>query len=878
MTLSEQTAGAARALQLHYTSCRRGRSGNAGFQVRALSAGITPDEQREIERRGVYRPPRDAPEDAGAEAITRDFPVALRFYTLESGRRALTRSCYSGRDYSGRWGNYFAHTLVFDNGSAPPLWPIDYYEWPHWHQGLEPAEDTEETPPPLPAIDLGEVEPAESFTFEEISAFLREESGRAELLARMGRAVLLSLEDSRAVVIRDKAINNPYWIASIQKLFPPLHAAELSYSSYQEDPRDCATVNATAGETDFTFGDPERRYQFYMFDLAGGRHSEVPEAADYPAAAARWLAEGPAELERFFEFMQLFAHRKVEPQLLSALHLFELYRRRDRHLEGEALAAMIRFAARWARPEGRVELMEVIAAAVERSGGLRRTEDYDGVIRFLAEGAAATGQPRHRELTFSVWLQLLDDQVVGRGHGLEVAQSCRRTLENTLGAHSGEWARRLLDTERWSGWRDRLPQLAPEALVFLLRLTWHGLDLLRRRPVCEQPEVALLVRALADRSSERGRLALMALEAVPAEAEALAAVSRLAAGEAPSAGSREESRSNRVTVGRALGRILARTPPAVATATRLELDDAAGWDLLFGEWLELRDQAEDLRKAYGEYRQTVLAAVPGYGQKCGSWVGKSLLDHVSQADGVSLALEWLASSEVDRLSADLVRRCVELANRAVELDPRSRRNQDTARLVAETAARRQIELRPDRPALRRALAGVGKARSEADLGLDALRPALAGIDAADYGYFLATFLRPALELTGAKNQHRRVLLALLRTEHPTLFEKAYRDFFRAQRKSRWSESLQGALKLWLWLDASQSADKPLARFEKTALGELVRILSRLSARRYQAVRKGVRPRLERVTARWQRVEAAVEDRKRGPLARLKGFLFRRSTA
>ncbi len=867
-----------RALQLHYTSCRRGQSGSAGFQVRAQSAGITADERREIERRGVYRPPRDAPEEVEAEAIERDYPVALRFYTLESGRRALTRSCYSGRDYSGRWGNYFAHTLVFEPDQAPPLWPIDYYEWPCWRPRLEPSEDTEEEPLPLPAVDLGEVEPAESFRLEEISEFLREEPGREELLARMGRAVFLGRKDSRAVVIRDTPTDNPFWVASVQKLFPPLHAAGLSYSSYQEDPRDCAAVNATTGETDLTFGDPERRYQFYMFDLTTGLHSEVPDGVgDYPAAAARWLAQDPAELDRFFEFMGMFEHRKIEPQLLSALHLFELYRRRDRCLEGEELAAMIRFAARWARPEGRVELMETVAGAVERTGGLRRAEDYDGVVRFLAEGAVATGLPQHRELAHAAWLQLLDQHLVARGSGLETAEACWHTLESTLTVHAEEWARSMLDASRWSDWRERLPRLAPDVLVFLLRLTWRGLELLGRRPVWEQPEVAVLIQALARQSGDIEGLTSMALEAVPAEAESLAAVSRLAGGARDG-----DPREDRSAVGRALGRVLARVPAAVAEATRLLLDDAEGWDLLFGEWLEICRIADDCRAAFERYQQTVLAAVPGYGQECRSRVGKSLLDHLPDSDGVPLALEWLSSSEVDRFSEALAGRCLELANHAVELDARSRRADHTARLVAEIAAHREIKLRPDRPALRQALAALGKARTEKELGLDVAGPALEGIDAADYRLFLGGYLQPALELTGAREQHRRVLQALLRAEHAAIFEKAYRGFFRSRHKSQWPESLQAALKLWLGLDAAKTGDRALAGLESFALKELVRALSRLPARRYQQVveriDKQISPRQRRVAARWRRIETAVAERQQGPLARLKGFLFRRSTA
>ena len=40
------------ALQLHYTSCQAGLLGSPGFQTRAISDGIVPEERVRIERMG----------------------------------------------------------------------------------------------------------------------------------------------------------------------------------------------------------------------------------------------------------------------------------------------------------------------------------------------------------------------------------------------------------------------------------------------------------------------------------------------------------------------------------------------------------------------------------------------------------------------------------------------------------------------------------------------------------------------------------------------------------------------------------------------------------------------------------------------------------
>src|SRR5579864_3093140 len=140
-----------KALQLCYTSCRRGMSGNAGFQTWCQSLGIQPDERRELERRCLYRPPRDAHPEPDRDEVEHRFPIALRYFPLDGGRAALIRSCYLGRDYSGRWGNFFAHALLLrQEPRAPACWPIDYYEWAGWRDRLTPEEESASPPPALP--------------------------------------------------------------------------------------------------------------------------------------------------------------------------------------------------------------------------------------------------------------------------------------------------------------------------------------------------------------------------------------------------------------------------------------------------------------------------------------------------------------------------------------------------------------------------------------------------------------------------------------------------------------------------------------------------------------------------------------------------------
>lgn len=124
------------AIEQHwYTSCPRGHGleNMAGFQVKARSSGITPAIDNVIrEFCQKYEGPTSAnkPESEElksgnvSEKTLQKFPVALHYYRVDQGDTfALTRVQYVGRDYSHRYGNHFAHTLVFQ---ARDLEPVGY--------------------------------------------------------------------------------------------------------------------------------------------------------------------------------------------------------------------------------------------------------------------------------------------------------------------------------------------------------------------------------------------------------------------------------------------------------------------------------------------------------------------------------------------------------------------------------------------------------------------------------------------------------------------------------------------------------------------------------------------------------------------------------
>src|SRR5262245_40044381 len=132
------------ARQYYYTSYQHQQSGRAGFQIKAMSPGITPETQAAIARLIAYRIPAAC--DVYALAT---HPVALRYDTPGSIHQAVlvcSQSC--GSDEYGRPGNFFAHALVAERELFSQVAPIFFWKSAFW-QATDPQERAEVLSLPL---------------------------------------------------------------------------------------------------------------------------------------------------------------------------------------------------------------------------------------------------------------------------------------------------------------------------------------------------------------------------------------------------------------------------------------------------------------------------------------------------------------------------------------------------------------------------------------------------------------------------------------------------------------------------------------------------------------------------------------------------------
>ncbi len=841
------------ALQLYYTSCRKGLSGGAGFQTRAASAGVSSDEQRLIERRGIYRPPRDlqAELDPGElqdlvhqmsersplEVFRLRFPKAFRSFALDSRRQAVLLSCYVGQDYSGRWGNYFTHALIVDDLAGH--WPIDLYEWDGWKQALAEGEDTEESPPPLPAADLDAVVPSPSFAFEELAEFLREEPDHRRHLAAMLRAVMLRRETSRPLVIRDSEISGLYWIACIQKAFPAACQRHLGCSSYQFDPGSCLAVNATTGATDFLFNDEERRFQFFVFDFETGRHSEVPASAgDYPETAARWMAEEPAKLRDFHDFAQRFVDVGIGPEVSHLLRLFRLSLHEPEELTAAELASTLEFARRQARDESRPAVLAPVGLAARQLTAGGDAESHAVLIHHLGREAAATGEPAHRRWALEAWVRMFDDLVAGRHRDLDRLRQLEGELLGSLAGGDRELADLFVDRAHLDSLAPRFPGLDAGTFGELLRRVLVSLEVLGRRPAWEQPEVeGFLIEPLLSDPAGRFDLVEAVLAAFRGEAEAVATVvihladrlDRKAAGRKLTRG---EARSLKTELGGVLGRVLRSDQAAPREPLLKQLDAPATYDVLLGEWEQHLLRIDEKEAAYRRYRRQVFPAKDGFAAACGAAVAEILLLQLEPERQAVQAIEWVGKRRLfDRHPKAFKERLVALAASGVPLDVKSRKARRLVEHLLDLVSRFGLA-RPPQLVLLDAVKRAGSVPQDFVRNrrkrLDTLHKALLDLGAASrsYGPFLGRFLQPVLEEVDHGEDHAKVVRAVLLPGAAHVFWELYQSFLRGKRLGDvFFAAEEAALYFWLGADIpdlrpyrSRALDLLAARIARNKLG------------------------------------------------------------
>ena len=149
--------------QIIYTSVQHclsdtelGLTNQSGLRVYSCSQGLTRENLDEVVRVCGYRLPKDNTVEysktVGDPQIPEMFPKTFRTLRLADGKLAVIQSVYSGVDYLGHEGNFFAHALIFEDFDTAFL-PELYYGSSLFKKCLNEDELKREIVPYLPCIE-----------------------------------------------------------------------------------------------------------------------------------------------------------------------------------------------------------------------------------------------------------------------------------------------------------------------------------------------------------------------------------------------------------------------------------------------------------------------------------------------------------------------------------------------------------------------------------------------------------------------------------------------------------------------------------------------------------------------------------------------------
>lgn len=283
------------AEQLIFTSCRYARGGGSGFQVKSLSPGLSALDVNKIVQRSDYQ--RPVPTDGVVAEAAADCPVAVRWYALPSGGWALTRMVYVGTDYTGRPGNFLAHTLAFAADEAGRIDPIAWLDWDGWLDALPPGSDDS---PDVPALAPARWIPAAPLHAPPLPA-----GANAALLARALAAMFEAAATRRALVMLTTANENVEWLRLLSCCLPLSHVAQTEFSSYEHNlrrlPALAMTVDGTAIDAQ-----SDRQNGFVCANLIDASREPVSDAAglSYGKTVARIVFECRELLPRFIQLLR----------------------------------------------------------------------------------------------------------------------------------------------------------------------------------------------------------------------------------------------------------------------------------------------------------------------------------------------------------------------------------------------------------------------------------------------------------------------------------------------------------------------------------------------------------------------------------------------
>lgn len=803
------------AHQFYYTSCKIGLSGYAGFQTRAESTGLALEDRRELERKSGYQPPRDTERatEAGGDLLAEACPQSYKVIQLASGRTAVLQISYSGEDYSGRFGNYFAHGLVFD-GRPGDSWPVDLFAWPRWVKALNEAE-ADKDPEPLPMISLDELAIGDDFGFPELQDFLSEDASRRDDLAKMVSSVFAGASDGRKLLIREvSAVGAMYWVACVLKAFPRTCQAGLTCSTFQFDPRGTLAINATLGETDFLFDEGERKYQFYVFDFLTQNHSALDvETHEYPSTVASWMASDPERLLRFHDFAEHFTLSEADDRLKHVLRLFRIQDGEELQLPESDINEMLDFVATFGTPVAvRLVLQESTAflAALAKAPVEIWVRSFKRLIGF----AATKPDPAVASSFAMAWLEGLHHFVFSELSAPQPLFSLRKTLLESISDTEHLLAISTSLPEQLDRIVDAVPNLdAPRLEAAMAQVLWASMQTGSWPSLQGTPARQLIEAAISVADPTTFTWAMRPVHQSPKNLchmiELIVSIIK------DSIADKEIDAAYGADLQMKLGQDFADLFSETLSQNQLSvigflLQDSNFNEVIFGDWQRGLEASQDKMAWHLKYESAVFGQPSNY-QK---WALPRTINHLhsvlSSKEFREQMCRWVISHRTKQMSKKNAEYVLQVAMKTVTFDPQDTHSDEIASIIEKEILERKMSISSGRAALRIYTRSAIKAEKLPASASAAIKQ----VDQSTYFEFMLPILSQRLEQVSDIKGYKNAIIPLINYGRAGDFLQIYLLHMKNRSTSERLDAFELAeIGFWLNFDKSDKACSDLEAIE-----------------------------------------------------------------
>lgn len=212
--------------QLIYTSVKhslsdssKGLSNQSGLRVYSCSEGVTRENIQEITRFSMYPMPKKAATEYSKTpcdpSIPDKFPKIFRTLKLSDGRYAAIQIVYSGLDFKGDRGNYYAHALIFDE-TGYDFFPEQYYNSPLFTTYLTPEQQEGALVKYLPTLE----EKRDPTLDDRVRRFIKEYRRHMEYLTERALDLLVSDELRNMCIATKSEEQSAMYLIALKYLLP----------------------------------------------------------------------------------------------------------------------------------------------------------------------------------------------------------------------------------------------------------------------------------------------------------------------------------------------------------------------------------------------------------------------------------------------------------------------------------------------------------------------------------------------------------------------------------------------------------------------------------------------------------------------------------